>query len=135
MSGKLEFNLRSCLKDVSDSLLFIRRFAEEAGLSERQSYVLNLAYEELATNIVKYGFDDSSGHWIKVLLENNAKGVFLTLMDDGREFDPRSVSAPDLSMNLETREIGGVGLHLVKEMACSIAYSRENGWNIVKVQI
>ena len=59
MSGKLEFNLRNCLKDVSDSLLFIRRFAEEAGLSERQSYVLNLAYEELATNIVKYGFDDS----------------------------------------------------------------------------
>ena len=53
MSGKLEFNLRNCLKDVSDSLLFIRRFAEEAGLSERQSYVLNLAYEELATNIVK----------------------------------------------------------------------------------
>ena len=84
---------------------------------------------------MKYGFDDASGHWIKVLLENNAKGVFLTLMDDGREFDPRSVSAPDLSMNLETREIGGVGLHLVKEMACSIAYSRENGWNIVKVQI
>ena len=52
MSGKLEFNLRSCLKDVSDSLLFIRRFAEEAGLSERQSYVLNLAYEELATNMM-----------------------------------------------------------------------------------
>ncbi len=135
MSGRLEFNLRNCLREVSGSLLFVHRFAEESGLSERQAYLLNLAYEELATNIVKYGFDDASEHRIKVSLENNAEGVFLTLRDDGHEFDPRNAPAPEPVTDLALCEVGGVGLHLVKKMVHSMDYSRENGWNIVRVQI
>lgn len=135
MSGRLEFQLRNTVEDVSVSLPLLRRFAAESGLAGRQEYVLILSYEELATNIVKYGFDDAAIHRIRVLLENHSRDVSLTLMDDGHEFDPCSAPAPEFSPNPAERMPGGVGLHLVKRMARSLHYSRKNGWNVVQVLI
>ena len=135
MSGRLEFQLRNTVGDVSVSLPLIRRFAAESGLAGRQEYVLILSYEELATNIVKYGFDDAAIHRIRVLLENHSRGVSLTLMDDGHEFDPCRAPVPEFSPDPASGAPGGAGLRLVRKMARSMHYSRENGWNVVKVLI
>lgn len=135
MSGKLEFNFRNTMEDVAASGEFLRRFSEESGLSERQGYLLLLAYEELAANIVKYAFDGKSGHRIKVLAEHNDRGVFLTLMDDGRPFDPVTAALPEPDGDLAERASGGMGLRMIREMARSMRYVRENAWNVVRVQI
>ena len=132
-SGKIEFNLRNTINDISISQIFIRRFSEGSGLPDRESYILNLAYEELATNIVKYAFDDDCEHWIKVLLESNVKGVFLTFMDNGRAFDPCGMAEPEYAVSEE--QVICSGLFLVKKMTRGMNYIREKGWNILKVQI
>ncbi len=135
MSGKLEFNFRNTMEDVAASGEFLRRFSEESGLSERQGYLLFLTYEELATNIVKYAFDGESGHRIKVLAEHNGRGVFLTLMDDGRPFDPVTAVLPEPDGDLAECASGGMGLRMIREMVRSMRYVRENAWNVVRVQI
>lgn len=55
--------------------------------------------------------------------------------DQGFEFNPLTVDSPDLALNLEQRQIGGLGVFLLKAFAHSLSYRRENGWNRLTVGI
>jgi anti-sigma regulatory factor (Ser/Thr protein kinase) len=94
---------------------------------------LNLALEELFTNIVFYAYDDRGEHKIDILFENPQPGcVRISISDDGKAFNPLEKSADDnLSKPLEERQIGGVGIHLVKKMVDHIEYQRKDGKNVV----
>jgi len=135
MPGRLEFTTENTLESVSRSSCFVRRFAEQSGLSERKSYQLDLVYEELLTNMVKYGFRDGKTHSIKVILEDADGQLTFSLMNDGAEFDPWEQPEPDLTRPLEERKEGGLGLHLVRNFSKSVHYVRRNGWNILSVVI
>lgn len=135
MSGRLEFTTENTLESIARAYCFLKRFAEQTGLSERKSYQLNLVYEELLTNVVKYSYTDRQPHPIKVILEDNDDQLTFTLMNDGIEFDPWNRPDPDLNRPLEERSEGGLGLYLVKNFSKSVQYVRRDGWNILTVVI
>ncbi len=106
----------------------------EAWLGARQlppdvSYLVSLAIEELVTNCIKYGYDDDGTHTIDIVLSVSDQALTMLVIDDGHPFDPLALAPPDLSLEIEDRPIGGLGLHLLKELSDDIQYERHDGMN------
>ena len=83
-----------------------------------------LVFEEIVTNIIRYGFDDVAEHKIDVTFARNDGELTLVFDDAGRPFDPRKVPAPDLHRPLAAAPIGGRGIYLVRKTAKRIDYER-----------
>lgn len=96
-----------------------------------QSYLMRLAIEEIATNIIKYGYDRRAPGPLQVCCAYEDGCLRVILRDRGQPFDPALAPGPDLSDDPATREIGGLGLFLVREMADDLHYRHDpaSGWN------
>ena len=100
-------------------------------LSFDQSYLLRLVIEEIATNIVKYGYPQDTPGVIQLQCVYANGQLRVIIRDRGRPFDPREQPDPDMGDNLSTRQIGGLGLFLVRESADDLQYHHDlaSGWN------
>jgi len=108
---------------------------EQSGVNGRAVYMANLALEEMATNILKYGYDDTAVHEIRLRLETHPGALVLTLEDDGHEFDPLAAPEPDVHLPAEERVPGGLGIHLVRRLAEQMQYERRDRRNRLTVKI
>lgn len=90
---------------------------------------LQLVTEELFRNIAIHGYPNTPGP-VRLYLTLIAQGIVLTIEDEGLPFDPLSESAlPDVDAEIEDRDIGGLGVHLVRNMTVKQEYQRVNGFN------
>jgi anti-sigma regulatory factor (Ser/Thr protein kinase) len=106
----------------------------EAWLAEQRvsfeaMYLVSLAIEELVTNCVKYGYRDSKAHTIDVVLSVENGTLTMDVIDDGNPFNPLEAPRPDLSLPIEARPAGGLGLHLLRELADEARYERRDSTN------
>lgn len=96
---------------------------------------LNMALDDLLNNVVQYAFpNDPTEHHIEVEGEVRDTWVIFTITDDGIPFNPLTVAPPDLSLLLHEREIGGLGIHLVRSMFDEVSYHRTVGRNVLTVK-
>ena len=96
---------------------------------------LNMALDDLLNNVVQYAFpNDPTEHHIEVEGEVREECVVLTIVDDGIPFNPLSVAPPDLSLLLHEREIGGLGIHLIRSMFDDVTYHRKVGRNVLTIK-
>lgn len=105
-------------------------------LSADQCYLLRLVIEEIATNIVKYGYTDANRATIQLTCSADDATLTVSIRDRGQPFDPRAQADPDLDdSDPATRDIGGLGLFFVRELADTIAYHHDpaTGWNELTV--
>lgn len=105
-------------------------------LSDDQCYLMRLVIEEIATNIVKYSYDDTNRDTIQLACIAENDTLHVVIRDRGRPFDPREHPDPDLSdSDPATRPVGGLGLYLVREFADDLTYHHdpETGWNELTV--
>jgi serine/threonine-protein kinase RsbW len=92
---------------------------------------LALVIEELVVNAVNYGGQPPGQGWAEVRIAAANDGVSVTIEDNGRAFDPFSVAEPDTELDLDSRAIGGLGVHFVREMTQSYGYERDGALNRV----
>ncbi len=111
------------------------RFIEAWGVGDEAVYLANLTIEEMVTNILKYGYDDTAVHEIGLRLEIHPGTLRLVLEDDGHEFDPLKAPEPDLNQSAEQRVPGGLGIHLIRQLAEQMDYERCGGRNRLTVRI
>ena len=111
------------------------RFMEDRGVGARAVYLAHLAIEELATNILKYGYDDTSVHEILLRLEVHPGALLLLLEDDGHEFNPLNAPRPNVSLPAPDRLPGGLGIHLVLGLVDEMNYKRAAGRNRLTIRI
>ena len=91
---------------------------------------VNLSLDELITNVISYGYEDSGEHEIRVTLTERDGALEVVLEDDGVAFDPLSEAPePDLGASVEERRIGGLGVHFVKSLMDEVSYERRGGRN------
>lgn len=120
-----------------NSLGLIREYvtsaARTAGLDKKATYKLSLAVDEIATNIILYGYEEAGRSGVlDVYVDMGERQVTVTLEDDGEPFDPRQRKLPeneDLDRPLEERPIGGLGLYLAFEGVDEFRYERAGGRN------
>lgn len=108
----------------------VEMFGDAAGLAPRLVYSLNLALDELVTNVVSYGYDsaDAQGCITLDLTVDNGR-LTAVLRDDGRPFNPLDRGPPDVDSPLEDRRIGGLGVHFVRTLMDEVRYERLDGRN------
>lgn len=147
MKGTSERNARGCekvapyyrfsraLSSLNTGVLSedVERWSRENHLSSEAQYTLQLAIEELVTNIIKYGVRAESEPKVEIEIREEDGTVTLTVSDNTVAFNPLSIAEPDITRTAEAREIGGLGLFLIRKKAASIDYDFKNGFNIVRV--
>ncbi len=131
MSFELRLLLANDLDELPAAADHIVSFLEQHDCPSEVVFAANLAAEELFTNIVKYGYDDTSRHEVSFLLSLAPGLLTIEVRDDGHEFNPFEQPAPDTSLPIEQRDIGGLGIHFVKNLLDSFSYQRRDGYNIV----
>ena len=106
----------------------LRDFAEGAASHSRLSrddvFAFKLAAEELCANIIQYGYEDTEPGLISLFFDVDGQVAKLTIRDDGMYFSPEQAKSPDLEAGWEEKEIGGLGLYLVKELMDKVTYER-----------
>jgi len=107
----------------------VSQFCQEHELSADIEGDLNLALEEIVVNVIRYGHPEGGKHEIQVWLSLEQDCVVATVEDDGLPFNPLEAPEPDLDSPIETRPIGGLGIHLVRNITDSLAYCRSEGRN------
>ncbi|WP_295443402.1 SpoIIE family protein phosphatase [uncultured Thiodictyon sp.] len=125
----LRLEIPNHLEGLASALERLDGFLASVEAAPTLPYVARLVLEELVTNIIKYGYPDAGVHCIRVVLRVGPPAT-MTIEDDGQAFNPLlDAPTPDLEAVTEARAIGGLGLHMVKTMAGSLAYRREGGVN------
>jgi len=98
--------------------------------------VLELAAEELGLNAMTHGRPTQGEGAVELSIEVVSEGeVRLTVLDDGEAFDPTALGAPDTDAPLEDRRVGGLGVHLVRQMADGVTYERRDGRIVTEVVV
>ena len=109
-------------------------FATQHDIGGRLRYHLLVSIEEILTNIIKYGFDEEGIHPIHVTFRHNQGQIEMEFEDRGREFNPPEIEEPDLDTPIENRQLGGLGIHLVRQMMDEAKYRREGDKNILMLR-
>lgn len=105
------------------------------GLAEDVTFPMTLAIEEAVVNVINHAFVGlPPPHSIKLRLDVTAASVTAEITDNGRFFDPTAAPNPDLSLPLEERHPGGLGIHLMRSMMDRLHYRRSAGNNILRLE-
>ena len=110
---------------------FIEEISEELGLSMELTMNLNLVMEEMVVNVISYAYSEGTDAEIELLAMSDGKELTLVLSDQGREFDPTMMETSDMSVNPAEREIGGMGIFIVKNIMNKVTYQRLEGKNLL----
>jgi len=134
MAPRLHIQLANDFSEIPGANDAATAWLEEHSVPMAAAYLANLAIEELATNCIKYGYADAARHLIHIELSLPPGELVITVTDDGEPFDPVRQSAPDTTLPIEERPIGGLGLHLLRQMSDDFAYARIDGHNRVTLR-
>ena len=126
---ELRVSLSPRLSAVRSLAQMVEEFGDANRLPDQQIYMINLALDELITNTVSYGLRGVARPKIEVTLQVSDTMLVLSMVDNGRKFDPTESMHPDLSSPVEERPIGGLGLHLIKTFADRVKYEYAEGRN------
>ena len=135
MANTLSVSFANDMQELTHVLQVVNVFLEPRALPSKLVYAVNLILEEILINIIKYGYDDGESHEIEVQIEVEQEEVALTVIDDGREFNPLTIPPPDHSKSAMDRLEEGLGLQFVRHMRNAIEYRREEDKNILKIWI
>ncbi|HEX4852869.1 MULTISPECIES: SpoIIE family protein phosphatase [Arenimonas] len=94
---------------------------------------VHLVVEEVACNVIDHGAEDGREPTLELVATVEGNQLSMEFRDDGRPFDPLSQPTPDLYADIADRPIGGLGVHLIRELAEDVAYARDDGQNILRI--
>jgi anti-sigma regulatory factor (Ser/Thr protein kinase) len=126
--------LRAELGEVPVLRAAIERWAHAHDVPAAAIEPMWLMLDELITNIVTHGYGrQASGGTVEVRLETDGRALTALVRDTAPAFDPLSIGTPDMQAPVESRPIGGLGVHLVRRLAHDISYRRVDGGNELRV--
>lgn len=134
MSGRLSLQIKHSLGDIPPAMDAAMGWLTECQVDPGVKYLALLAIEELATNCIKFGFSDRADHTIAIDMSLADGRLVIVATDDGLAFNPLQISEPLTDIPVESRDIGGLGIHLLKKMADKFCYVRQNHRNIITIE-
>ncbi|MBR3078875.1 MAG: ATP-binding protein [Prevotella sp.] len=110
---------------------FVEEIGEELGLDMELQMNLNLVMEEMVANVIFYAYPENKIADIELIAESNGKELTFVISDQGKEFDPTAKGDTDMDVNPAHREIGGMGIYIVKNIMNKVTYQRLEGKNLL----
>ena len=121
--------LRSDMPEVERLAAEVSRFADAHGIPPEAAGDLNLALEEVVANVIMHAYPQGGAHDIRVEITADNDRLTAQVEDDGVYFDPLRRADPDITLPIEKRSVGGLGLFFVRQVMDELSYSREAGRN------
>jgi anti-sigma regulatory factor (Ser/Thr protein kinase) len=131
MSEKIFIELKNNVGELERLSQILTQFGEANKLSPKVLFAINLALEEILTNTINYGYKDNHEHKIKLAISLEYDELTVKVEDDGQAFNPLEAPEPDTDKPLQERQIGGLGIHLVRNLMDKLEYRRWEGRNML----
>jgi serine/threonine-protein kinase RsbW len=126
---RYSFKLKSDLGELETLCRKLNKLGKSLKLPKKCMFDINLALDEVFTNIISYGFKDDLEHLIKFLITRENGTLTLCVEDDGIPFNPVEAKTAEIASNIDSCPIGGIGIHLVKTLVDGVYYERYKGKN------
>ena len=131
MTMTQEITIQNTPSELQRVACFVEDIGNELGLDGELLMNLNLALEEMVSNIIRHGKPQQADDNIALKAEGNGEEITFTLSDNGIEFDPTTKGDLDTDVNPAERKLGGMGIFIVKNIMDQVTYQRLNGRNVV----
>ncbi len=105
--------------------------ARNGGFPEKTIYSLQLAADEAASNIIEHAYGGESDASLFVTCDMKGGEIVITMRDTGKSFNPKSVREPDLKSDLSERQIGGLGVYLMRKLMDTVKYESTRAGNLL----
>jgi anti-sigma regulatory factor (Ser/Thr protein kinase) len=128
-------NLKNNISEIEKLIEMVNEFGQGHMLSGNVIHDATLALEEVVSNIILYAYADEDEHEIEVGMGINQDQLIFKVKDDGKAFNPLKNPDPDVCKPFEEREIGGLGIYIVKNLMDELEYLRDNEKNILTMKI
>jgi serine/threonine-protein kinase RsbW len=130
----LEITLKNDVSELDKVSRRLKEFGAQQRLGPQALRDLDLALEEVLTNIIAHGYADNREHEITVSLEVRPGEVRVDVEDDGQPFNPLDAPVPDTTQPLDERPVGGLGIHLVRALMDGLEYRRQGDRNCLTMR-
>ena len=131
MESRLSLVLRNRLSELKRMSEAVSDWCRGNNISSAVEFHVNLALDEIISNVIRYGWKDSGEHQFNVRLSFLNDEVTVEVEDDATPFNPLEVPAPDLDLPLDARPVGGLGIHLVRQVMDGLEYRCFDGKNLL----
>jgi len=101
---------------------FVAEVAREGGFTEKAIYSLQLAADEAASNIIEHAYQGVANASLQITCDMQDDELIITMRDSGKPFDPSNVKQPNLKADLSKRQIGGLGVYLMRKLMDEVRY-------------
>ena len=131
-----ELIIEADVKSLDEVLAFIDEELERADCPPKTQIQIDIAVEELYVNIAHYAYTPDVGN-AKIILdvkENEPRSVAITFIDSGVPYNPLIKPDPDVTLPIDERKIGGLGIYMVKKSMDNITYEYRDGQNILTIE-
>ncbi len=130
-----ELNIDATIENVGTVMEFVNCELEKYECPMKAQMQIDIAIDELFSNIARYAYDPSVGPaTVRFEVVKEPLSVIITFIDNGVPYNPLEKDDPDITLSAEEREIGGLGIFMVKKSMDEITYEFKNGQNIIKVK-
>lgn len=119
--------------EIRGVVALVDQFGADNGLPDSIIGDLGVALDEALNNIIAYGYEDGATDEIVVTLSYAPPEILLEVQDGGRAFDPLQVASPDLTAPLQDRKVGGLGIHLIRNLMDDVSYTRTVDKNCLRM--
>jgi len=134
MAGEATLILKNDVSELERVMTCISDLCLRNSIPPDTEYDLNLALDEMISNVAKHAYPDGGEHYFTLQIAMNNEEFVARLEDDGVEFNPNQHPAPDLDAPLEQRKQGGLGIFLVRQIMTAVEYQREARKNILTLR-
>ena len=130
-----ELTIAATVENIGTVTDFVNEHLESYDCPMKAQMQIDIAIDELFGNIAHYAYNPETGDaTVRVEVVEDPLSVIITFIDNGMPYDPLAKSDPDITLSAEEREIGGLGIYMVKKTMDDITYEYKDGQNILKIK-
>ena len=130
-----ELTIAATVENIETVTDFVNEQLEALDCPMKAQMQIDIAIDELFGNIAHYAYNPEVGSaTVRVEVIEDPLAVTITFIDNGVPYDPLAKADPDTTLSAEERDIGGLGIYMVKKSMDDIAYEYKNGQNILKIK-
>ena len=130
-----ELTIAATVENIESVTDFVNEQLEALDCPIKAQMQIEIAIDEIFSNIAHYAYNPEIGQaTVRVEVLENPLAVTITFIDNGVPYDPLAKADPDTTLSAEEREIGGLGIYMVKKSMDEIAYEYKDGHNILSIK-
>lgn len=126
--------LANNISEITRLYEFIEELGNDFSLSPDIVFNLNLVLEEAVVNIINYAYPKEEHQSIYLSARMHEGSIVLVLTDTGKEFDPTAAPEADVTLSADDRQIGGLGIFLIRQIMNEVKYERIDGKNVLTLE-